>query len=146
MEDFLRYLAKRRGQLQRDLADLETAERIFKASGAETVVDTPRANVGGELDAPEPSLTIKAACLRVLEEVAPKGLRAAEILAQIKARWKPNLSRAVMAPQLTRLGREKTIRREKGLWFLVKPPEIRRTEAPVGTGASAISGRPASSS
>lgn len=64
--------------------------------------------------------TIKQDILEVLAD-HPKGMTALEILDEIKARYRPNLLRETLSPQLSRLKNDdKQIVVEKKIWRLME--------------------------
>ena len=128
MSDFLSYVRKRRADLQKELADLETAERVFReapepggnASGGDPHEPPPvyseqlRENALAWAARPK---TIKEMVLRLLTEAYPSGLTALEILEGIQKRWMPGLERTSLSPQLTRLKNDALVVNRVGKWF-----------------------------
>lgn len=58
--------------------------------------------------------------ITLVEEIYPRGLTAMELLDQIKTRWKSDLQRESLSPQLTRLKLDDYIWNDKRVWKLVK--------------------------
>jgi hypothetical protein len=126
MSDFLAYVRKRRAELQKELADLETAERVFKgaaeAGDATQVSEAGRGEISPALTvravewAARPK-TIKEMVLRLLTEAYPSGLTALEILEGVQKRWMPGLERTSLSPQLTRLKNDALVINRVGKWF-----------------------------
>lgn len=127
MDDFLAYLRKRQAKLRRELSELEITERIYRDSGVQML------SLGELFDTspPMPRKSIKQMVKDLLDDVAPHGLTALEILDQIAARWNIKVKRTSLSPQLTRLKNDSEIYNEKGAW-----KRLKRTEAPANTGAS----------
>ena len=118
MADFLEYLRKRRGELRKELAALDTAERIYRQSQRrETAQEPLMASDEGSYYLPR---TIKQMVARALEETQAGGLTSSQILENIQQRWMPSLKRSSLAPQLTRLRRDGLIFNDKRIWKLVE--------------------------
>lgn len=139
MADFLEYVRRRQAELRKELEDLKIAERVYLSSrpGAPAPEDvasdllTAAKNwKNREMITPR---TVKQMILELLDQTYPGGLTALEILAQIRERWKPDLDRTTLSPQLTRLKRDKKITNDKTRWFLV----VNETGASVGADAPA---------
>ena len=126
MSDVLEYIRRRRAELRMELQELDIAERIYQQSREEgepaTAPPSPITAAAAQwkmTDTNRPK-TIKGMVLQVLDEIYPDGLTALEILDQIKVRWKADLERTTLSPQLTRLKKkDKSIKNEMGKWFLV---------------------------
>ena len=117
MEDFLKYIRQQRVTLKKELAALDTAEKIFRDSQSHGATpELPPMSTGLFY---EPK-TIKQMVVRVLEESSRKGQTSSQILWGIQQRWMPELQRSSLAPQLTRLKRDNVIYNHQRLWKLVQ--------------------------
>ncbi len=129
MNDFLQYVRKRRTALQRELSELEIAERIYRHSGVQMVPGQE------SLFAPIMPLLVRRSIKRMvtdlLDEMHPHGLTALEILDQIRVRWNIDIKRTSLSPQLTRLKNDGEIYNDKGVW-----KRLKKTEAPAEPDAS----------
>jgi hypothetical protein len=123
MDDFLEYVKKRKAALKKELADLEAAERVYRQSGASGETPMLPFQMGGPVNRP----TIKEGVIQLLQEAAPMGLTALEILDRLNRRWwRGELMRTSLSPQITRLKREGKVVSERGTWKLPNdnaPPE-----------------------
>jgi hypothetical protein len=143
MADFLEYVRHRRAQIRKELQDLETAEKIYREAHGDEAVDLPTRAVrqpqlafnavteAAKRFARKPK-TIQEMVMQLLAEVHPEGLSALEILDQIQRRWKPDLMRTSLSPQLSRL--QPDIRNVNRKWYLEPVSE---------SGASEVSNAPA---
>ena len=115
MDDFLEFVKQRRAALRKELLELETAERIYKQSGA-----GPEGAFLPLQGGPTPiKPTIKEGILQLLGEVYPMGLTALEILDRLNRRWwQGDLQRTSLSPQISRLSQEKKVVSERGTWKL----------------------------
>ena len=135
-------LRQQASRIERELADLNVAERLYRDSI--TNDDIPIEHAADEQLAKylDPSWaahsfrprSIKEMIQRVLFEVHPSRLSALEILEAIQRRWKPTLERTSLSPQLTRLKGALIIRNERGRWFLM--PESDSAPPTTAGGAS----------
>ena len=131
--EFLEYVRRRKAALRKELEELEVAERVFMQARADEPVE-PSNLSGWEVDHVLPSnvarivgpRTVKQMVIQLLDEEYPAGLTALEILDRIKKRWKSNLDRTTLSPQLTRLKKQDSIRNDKTRWFLA----VKETGAP----------------
>lgn len=133
MDDFLEYVKRRRAVLRKELADLESAKRIYEQSG--TAVGSPMLplQVGTRIARP----TIKEGVLQLLKEASPMGLTALEILDRLNRRWwLGELKRTSLSPQITRLKKDGKVVPEHGTWKLPKDT------APPGQSDRASDGAP----
>jgi len=128
MDDFLEYVKQRKTALRRELAALESAERIYLQSGSAG---------GRQLVLPTtgqpPKPTIKKGVIQLLQEAHPMGLTALEILDRLNNRWwGGKLRRTSLSPQITRLKKLGKLFNERGTW------KLRNENAPseVSNGAS----------
>ena len=122
MTDFLEFIRQRRAQLQKELAELDTAERVFRQSQGEDTLRTIISSPGQSRFEPR---TIKQMVVRSLEEASSDGLTSSQILGHIQQSWMPSLQRPSLAPQLTRLRRDGAIYNDKRIWKLVvKEPAL----------------------
>lgn len=137
MDQFLSFLnakrAKVQKQLQRaqdELAELDKAERLYKASGAAPTAEqttifsitAPTRQTGSETKWVSTSTevsTIKQHVLAVLSK-NPEGLTSGQILNVLRISGLPSLARESLSPQLSRLKKEKQIEAQHGLWRLQK--------------------------
>lgn len=123
MDDFLEYVKRRKAALRKELADLDSAKRIYEQSG--TAIGNPMLplQVGARIARP----TIKEGILQLLKETSPMGLTALEILDRLNRRWwQGELKRTSLSPQITRLKKDGKVIPEHGTWKLPKdndPPE-----------------------
>ncbi len=128
MTDFLEYIRHRRARILKELKELEAAERVFLKSGARAITNQ------GQLSLPSKQRAkpqIQQSVLMVLEEVAPDGLTALEILNRLNSVWwGGNLKRTSLSPQLSRLRKQKKIDNVRGVWKLTY--ETTPTEEPDG--------------
>ncbi len=144
MADFLDVLRRRKMQLRKELNDVETAERVYLAAAArgEVTAGVPT-ETNDLLDRMVKQATktmaemrftpknIQEMVLQILDESYPGGLTALEILDQIQRRWKPELMRTSLSPQLSRLRRGRSIKNDKHKWYLaVKNETGAPTDAP----------------
>ncbi len=133
MTDLLEYIRKRRAQLLRELEELDSAEKVYlksqKTGSQQRVfidfVEQPVSDIFKEKRVPR---TIKQMVLRLLDESSPQGLTALEILERIQKRWKSELERTSLSPQLTRLKVDGAIYNEKNQWFRSVVGRIRENE------------------
>ncbi len=129
MNDFLQYVRKRRTALQRELSELEIAERIYRHSDVQLAP--------GQKSLFPPILpllagrSIKRTVADLLDEMHPHGLTAPEILDEIHVRWNIDVKRTSLSPQLTRLKNDGEIYSDKGVW-----KRLEETEAPAEPDAS----------
>ncbi len=114
MDRFLTFIRKRRAEVQRELHDLDVAERIYRDSGVELIPG--QVSLFSTPTSVQPRKSIKQMVLEVLDDVSPHGLTALEILDQIRARWSYELPRTSLSPQLTRLKNDGLIFSDKGVW------------------------------
>ena len=140
MDKFLTYINERRAKLQRsllklqdDIAELDKAERLYRASGA---VDTSEADPDETaqalvaLGAATPSVeeqmdgTIKQRVLRVLDGY-PGGLTSGQILTILKTNGLPFLARESLSPQMSRLRKANEIALDEAtsIWTRVRKHE-----------------------
>ncbi len=149
--DFIAYVHKRRTELQKELDALAAAEAAYHSStsinvsaaggvGAQTLPSLTQQAHGHTFGGPWPH-TIKEMVIQALREVHPRGLTAMQILEQITERWKPDLRRESLSPQLTRLKNDNLIRNEKRIWKLAEEPP-KEAEVPAETGTSETGGNP----
>ena len=114
MTDFLGYVRKRRNTLQKELAELEIAERVYRESGVQIV------SRQGRLDQAFTPLslriTMKKMVCEILDDMHPHGLTARELLNQIHARYNIETKRESLSPQLTRLKNDGLVYNDKGVW------------------------------
>ncbi len=140
MAEFLEFVRRRRAELRKQLEELDVAERVYMQATADEPINPSnlsrlvaahgfRSNTH-RIVGPR---TVKEMVVQLLDEEYPAGLTALEILDGIKKRWKPDLDRTTLSPQLTRLKKQTSIRNDKTRWFLV----VKETEAPDGSNASA---------
>lgn len=124
--DFLEYVRQRRSEIRKELQDLDTAEEIYRRAK-----NKPKPIAIAEI-ARQPALfrtvsdaaaefarkpkTIQEMVLQLLDEAHPKGLSALEILDEIQRRWRPDLVRTSLSPQLSRL--QPKITHTNGKWSL----------------------------
>lgn len=121
MDDFLEYVKRRKAALRKELAELESAERIYKQSGVSGGSPMLPLRVGDPIARP----TIKKGVIQLLEEASPMGLTALEILARLNRRWwRGELKRTSLSPQITRLKKEGKVASERGTW------RVRKDDAP----------------
>lgn len=149
MVDFIEFTRQRRVQLrkrisalQRELEELEVAERVYRESQSEETDDDfaallarrrieasnlPRKPQQGSLSEAleagwarrgQPK-TIKGQVTSLLDEVYPGGLTAQDILERIQIRWNSGLERTSLSPQLSRLKVDNVITNKDIKWFLV---------------------------
>lgn len=129
MNDFLQYVRKRRTALQRELSELEIAERIYRHSGVQMVPG--QESLFEPIMPPLARRSIKRMVTDLLDEMRPHGLTALEIIDQIRVRWNVDVKRTSLSPQLTRLKNDGEIYNDKGVW-----KRLKETEAPGSVGAS----------
>ncbi len=128
MRDFLAYVRKQRAKLQKELSELEVAERVYRQSGVQMLPSQEDADIPEILFKPRKS--IKQMVIEILDDMYPHGLTSLEILAYIQMHWKPSLKRESLSPQLTRLKNDAEIYNDKGVW-----KRLPKTGAPVAAGA-----------
>lgn len=125
MDDFLEYVRKRRSALKRELAELDSAERIYLQSGAAGTSAPATLSFQFPIQVERP--TIKDGILQILSEVSPNGLTALEILERLNRRWwRGALQRTSLSPQITRLKADGKVINERGTWKAVEnnaPPD-----------------------
>ena len=116
MDDFLGYVRKRRVELNKELAELDVAERVYRDSGVQMV--------SGQSDllpeAPRSRVTIKQMVVNLLGTAHPHGMATREILGFIQSGYHVKIKRESLSPQLTRLKNDNLIYNDKGVWRLVK--------------------------
>ena len=140
MDDFLAYIRRRQAELKKELAELDTAEAVYRRSGARMVT----AQAALPITPPprtEKLPAIKEMILAVLAEAGFTGLSAINILDRIRERWHPDMARTTLSPQLSRLKVESQIVNQDRVWKLAdfgEPPD--ETEAPASTEASETDG------
>lgn len=118
MNDFLGYVRKRRAELQKELNELEIAERIYRESGVQMMPEGQHHLFMPVKPFRPPSM--KEMVKEILDEMYPHGLTARELLNQIGTRWNAEIKRESLSPQLTRLKNENEIRNDNGVWKRVK--------------------------
>lgn len=115
MDDFLEYVKRRKAALRKELAELQSAERVYQQSGTAGGNPMLPLQAGGPIQRP----TIKECVLLLLEEASPMGLTALEILDRLNRRWwRGELKRTSLSPQISRLNRDKKVISEHGTWKL----------------------------
>lgn len=123
MDDFFEYVKRRKAAIRKELAELETAERIYKQSGVGGGNPTLPLQTGVPVAKP----TIRESVIQLLEEAHPMGLTALEILDRLNRRWwRGELQRTSLSPQISRLKKDGMVVSERGTWKLPKesaPPE-----------------------
>lgn len=136
MADFLQYLRERRAVLKKDLAALDVAERVYRDSQSQSVAGQQSL----EIASPTPELstepkTIKQMVVRCLEASPVTGATSGQILEHIHALWMPELERASLAPQLSRLKQDGVVNNHLRMWTLITPEfeKPNETEAPADT-------------
>lgn len=133
MADFLDVLRRRKMQLRKELADVETAERVYMDAAARGEVLTGADKSAHDLFERMARMAqaesaaaavrftpknIQQMVLHILDEIYPGGLTSLEILDQIQRRWKPDLMRTSLSPQLSRLRKGRSIKNDKHKWYL----------------------------
>ena len=117
MDDFLEYVKRRKAVIRKELAGLETAEQIYKQSGAGG--GNPMLPLQTAVLIAKP--TIKESVIQLLEEAYPMGLTTLEILDRVNRRWwRGELRRTSLSPQISRLKKDGMIVSEQGTWKLLK--------------------------
>ena len=117
MDDFLEYVKRRKAALRKELAELETAERIYQQSGSAGGSPMLPLQMGVLIQRP----TIKEGVIQLLEEASPMGLTALGILDRLNRRWwRGELKRTSLSPQITRLKKDGKLISEHGTWKLPK--------------------------
>ena len=124
MDDFVEYVKQRKAAIRKELAELETAERIYKQSGATGGNPTLPLHMGASVDKP----TIQEGVIQLLEETYPMGLTTLGILDRLNRRWwRGELRRTSLSPQISRLKKDRKVVSEQGAWKLLKesaPPMV----------------------
>lgn len=147
MEKIFTYLSDERKSLEAKIAELKDSIDKIDATvsmlrhGSPTVQSLvkpsskgPRAKSGSV----KPSKTIKQMVTLILED-HPSGLEALEIIEKIKVRFNEDIMRTSLSPQLSRLKRDKKLRRDNFIWTLIteKPPvKTEGLQADLGEGWS----------
>ena len=119
MSDFLAYVRKRRSELKRELAELDTAEAVFRRSGAQIYFAQGELTISQPVPVEKPP-TIKEMIVIILAEAGPSGLSALGILDRIRERWQSNIERTTLSPQLSRLKGEGQIVNLARAWKLAE--------------------------
>lgn len=123
MDDFLEYVKRRKAAIRKELAGLETAEQIYKQSGAGA--GDPMLPLQTSVLVAKP--TIKESVIQLLEEAHPMGLTTLELLGRLNRRWwRGELRRTSLSPQISRLKKDGMVVSEQGTWRLLidnAPPE-----------------------
>jgi hypothetical protein len=120
-DPFLTRIRKEREALQKQLVDLDTAERVYLGIGPKTgqfpMVEAA-ANQTNAIAATLPKMTIKDAILTVLGEAGSRGMDASELLKALQMRGLPDMKRENLYPKLSYFKREKWLSHdeEQGLW------------------------------
>lgn len=103
-DPFLIRIRKEREALQKQLADLETAERVYLGIGPKTgqfpLVEAAANQLNAIADI-LPKMTIKDAILTVLGEAGSRGMDASELLKALQTRGLPDMKRENLYPKLS---------------------------------------------
>jgi cell division septum initiation protein DivIVA len=133
MDKFLEFLNAKRTKLQKqlhrlqeDIAELDKAEKLYRASGASPTQPTTAPQhadifVYHTVGAGK-SHTIKARVISILE-AKPSGLTSGQILDELKHSGLPQIKRESLSPQLTRLKIDREIDLDHGIWTRAKKHE-----------------------
>ena len=139
MDDFLNYVKHRKVALKKELAELESAERIYRQSGVGS--GGPTLPFASGLLATRP--TIKEGVVQLLEEIYPIGLTALEVLDRLNRRWwQGKLKRTSLSPQITRLKKDGKIVNERGTWKIASKTAIFPGVSKIDTGPPVLAGGP----
>lgn len=115
MNEFLEYVRRRKAILQKELKELEAAERVYLNSGVQLLGSQELLPLGSDPRPAKP--TIIESVFAILSEVDPDGLTALEILERLNARWwGGSLKRTSLSPQLSRMRRNGEIVNEHSVW------------------------------
>ena len=142
MNDFLAYVRKRRAELKREMIELDTAEAVYRRSGAQMVSAQGTLTITAPVPVSDKIPTIKDMVVMVLAEAGPSGLSALSILDRIRERWQPDLERTTLSPQLSRLKGDGQIMNVARAWKLAEygTKQPNETGAPADTGAPETGG------
>ena len=138
MVDFLGYIRKRRAELNKELVELDVAERVYRDSGVQMVSSQPDLLP----EAPRPRVTIKQMVVNLLGDAHPQGLATREILGFIQSGYHVRIKRESLSPQLSRLKNDNRIYNDKGVWKIVKEDAPPEGEASNSTGLAGSPGKP----
>jgi hypothetical protein len=138
MVDFLEFIRSRRLALQKEMRELDSAERLYlKAQQGAIAFDlTPPIDNSSSVQnllTGHPRRTIKGMVRDLLTSTQPNGLTALQLLDLMKLHWGENVERTSLSPQLTRLKDDGVIFNEHGVWKIKKqdaPPADETDEAP----------------
>ncbi|MDE2164705.1 MAG: hypothetical protein KGJ66_00010 [Alphaproteobacteria bacterium] len=120
-DPFLSRIRKEREALQKQLADLDTAERVYLGIGPKTgqfpFVEAA-ANQTNAIAAVLPKMTIKDAILTVLGEAGSRGMDASELLQSLQTRGLADMKRENLYPKLSYFKHKRWLSHdlEQGLW------------------------------
>lgn len=154
MDQFLEYIAasrarilKKRQRLDAELAELDNAEKLYRASGAAVTKSQEQPDNPWESGLPLPSVrhrerpegaladgTIKDRVVTLLGNT-PDGLTSTQILNALRASGMPTLQRTSLSPQLSRLRHAGEVDLRNGVW--VKTGKAEPEDA--GTSSGSIS-------
>lgn len=131
MDDFLAYIRQRCAELKRELAELDTAEAVYRRSGAQTLSAQGTLSITAPVLVPEKLPTIKEMVVMVLTEAGSEGVSAVGVLDRIRERWHPDIERTTLSPQLSRLKGDGHIVNVARVWKLAEyGPEQPKEDAP----------------
>ncbi len=120
-DPFLTRIAERRKALQKELADLDTAERVYRGIGPRTgefpFVEAAAA-APAPAEAPTPKPSIKDMILMTSGEAGAAGMPADEVLQGLRAKWLPGFSRKNLYPKLSFFKSRGWLSLEDGRWKL----------------------------
>jgi hypothetical protein len=134
MDKFLGFLNEKRAKLQKqlhrlqeDIAELDKAEKLYRASGASPTQSTAAPHQGPDIlffhtGGTGKSHTIKARVLAILE-AKTDGLTSSQILSELKRTGLPDIKRESLSPQLTRLKNDAEVQIDHGIWTRAKKHE-----------------------
>jgi hypothetical protein len=120
-DPFLIRIHARRRELQKELADLDTAERVYKGIGPKTG-EFPFVEAASEPQqqtapaSPRPS--IKEMILIVLGEAGTQGCTSKGVLQAIQVKWLPDFKKQNLYPKLSFFKGKEWVALEDGNWKL----------------------------
>jgi hypothetical protein len=123
-DPFIARINKERQSLQKQLADLDTAERIYLGMSTKS---SPEADSGFTVTPLDggPKPTIQSMILWVLAEGPPDGVEAKEIVRILKDRWAMDIKKQNLFPKLSFFKDKGWASNKDGVWKITDEGQMK---------------------